>query len=717
LLGDRADLERIRFGAHDAPHRLLGPHPTAIAGRDGVVVRAFHPEARTAFCLLENGEERLMRKVAEGLFAVFLPGTSAEVGYRLRFHCGRAGTVERGDPYRFAPTVPAADAARFAEGEHPRPWEMLGAHPMRCGGVDGTAFSVWAPAARRVSVIGDFCGWDGRHFPMRRVPGSGIFELFVPGVGAGAEYQLQIRTEQGAVITKTDPFATAIEADPTPRARVTESTHTWSDAAWMDQRQAEPAARRPMVVYEVHLGSWARAPEGSQKCLGYRELAPRLVEHARSLGVTHLEVLPVAEHALYSSWGYQVTSPYAPTARHGSPDDFRYFVDYCHQHGMGVILDWVPVHFPKDEVALARFDGTPLFEGTGSPTEWGTLAFDHARPEVRNYLVANALYWLEQFHLDGLRVDAVAVLLGQHYYGARSEPLDPAGGGAEFLRALNQAIRDRVPGALTIAEDSTAWPGVTRPVGEGGLGFDFKWNMGWMHDTLAHFSRPPEQRSAHQNELLFAMSYEHDERFINALSHDEVVHGKGSLVEKMPGDLGHKLANLRLLLTYQYTRPGKVLWFMGTEVAQAGEWDHDSSIDWAAGEDPERQGLHAFLVELGRLYHDASPLWRRDADPEGFEWLAGTDSDPGVLAFVRRDGDNQVIVVMNLGDAPRASFRLGVPEAGQYRIRLRTDDVRFGGSGFAQTLFVVTEPVAAHGRPQSIDLELPALAALVLVPA
>jgi 1,4-alpha-glucan branching enzyme len=727
LGGNPSDVQRVQNGEHHDPHSVLGAHSLTLYGREGVVVRALHPDAQGAFCVLENGEEHHMHQLGKGLFAVFLVGRSLPLVYRLRFRFSNQDNWERDDPYRFLPTVGELDQFLFNKGDHRKIWEVLGAHPRTMDGVDGTSFSVWAPSAKRVSVIGDFCRWDGRLFPMRSLGSSGIWEIFIPGVGVGEFYKYELKTQQNAIRIKTDPYAQAMELPPKQASCVTRSQHTWNDAKWMEERAQQDHVHSPVLIYEVHLGSWARVTEDGYRSLSYRELAPRLVEHAKRFGYTHLELLPVAEHALYSSWGYQITGYFAPTSRYGHPDDLRFFVDYCHQHGVGVIIDWVPAHFPKDDFSLRRFDGTALYEHDdprrGEHPDWGTLIFNYGRPEVKNFLVANALYWLKEFHIDGLRVDAVASMLYLDYSRRDGQWMANRYGGKEnieaidFIRATNHIIREEAPGAMTIAEESTAWFGVTRPAHEGGLGFTFKWNMGWMHDTLQYYSKEPIHRRYHQDELTFSMIYEYSERFINSLSHDEVVYGKRAVFEKMPGDIWQKFANLRVLMAYQYTRPGKVLYFMGTEIAQYSEWNHDSSVDWALAHDPKRMELQTFLQELGALYHERPALWRHDSEPEGFEWIDCSDRDNSVLTYVRKDGEDHVIVILNHTPVPRDSYRIGAPVAGRYAERLNTDDARFGGSGYETQKTLDTEAVPAHGRPQSLVLRLPPLSALVLVPA
>jgi 1,4-alpha-glucan branching enzyme len=556
--------------------------------------------------------------------------------------------------------------------------------------------------------------------------GSGVWELFIPGVGVGALYKFEIKTREGALRVKTDPYAYAMELPPAQASAVTTALHTWQDEAWMKERESRDLLRSSVNIYEVHLGSWARVPEEGNRSLSYREIAHRLAAHVKRFGFTHVELMPVAEHAFYASWGYQVTGYFAPTSRYGHPDDFRYFVDVLHQNGIGVIIDWVPAHFPRDDFALRRFDGTAVYEHEdprrGEHPDWGTLIFNYARPEVKNFLVANALYWLKEYHIDGLRVDAVASMLYLDYSRRSGDWVPNQHGGVEnieaisFVRGVNQTIKEEVPGAFTVAEESTSWFGVTRAPHVGGLGFTFKWNMGWMHDTLQYFMKDPVHRKYHQDELTFSMIYEHSERFINSLSHDEVVHGKRNLLEKMPGDWWQKFANLRLLLLYQYTRPGKQLLFMGTEVAQQREWNHDSSVDWHLADDPRHREFMGFMEELGRLYLGYAAFWERDPDHEGFEWIDCSDKENSVLAYVRRSYQGHVVVVLNLTPVPRHNYRIGAPAPGRYLEQLSSDDRRYGGSGYRTPAVVETEDVPMHGRSQSMVLTLPPVGGLVLVP-
>ena len=681
-------------------------------------MRAYHPDA-TACEIVEGTARHPMTALAPGLFEHLYPGRDPRTPYRLRFHFPGA-TFEREDPYRFLPTVGDIDLHLFHEGTHRRLWEVLGAHERSVAGVVGTSFSVWAPNARRVSVVGDFTGWDGRLLPMRRVGVSGVFELFVPGVAAGAVYKFEIKTREGWIRLKTDPMARAMERPPLTASRVTTSSHVWGDDAWMEARRGATADPAPFSAYEVHLGSWRPG-------LGYREIAPKLVEHVKRFGFTHVELMPVAEYPFDGSWGYQVSGYYAPTSRYGTPDDFRYFVDYCHRHGIGVVVDWVPAHFPRDDFALRRFDGTALYEHDdprlGEHPDWGTLIFNLGRPEVSGFLIANALYWVNDLHVDGLRVDAVASMLYLDYsrdegawipnkYGGR-ENLDAI----EFFKRLHGVLAEEAPGAFTIAEESTSWPRVTHPAREGGLGFTFKWNMGWMHDTLEYFKTDPIGRLHVHDKITFAMIYEHSERFVNALSHDEVVHMKGSLLNKMPGDFASKLANLRALLAYMWTRPGGKLLFMGSELAPWSEWTETRGLEWNLSDAPGHRGVGKLLEDLGRLHAGHPCLWKRDHEPEGFTWIDCSDRKNSVLAYQRRDGNAHAVVVLNLTPLAHEGYRIGAPAAGRYRLVLDTTSVHYDGEGPGLDAEIATDPEPMHGHPQSLSLRLPGLSALVYVPA
>ena len=718
---DPTELAQLTAGTHPDPHHLLGAHPTD----GGVVIRALHPDAVAAECLLEDGRAVTMTPLGKsGVFAAVLEGRTLPLRYRFRFQFAGGGAWEQDDPYRFLPSVGDVDIYLVSEGTHRALWRVLGAHPCQLDGVDGTSFAVWAPNARGVSVVGDFCRWDERRLPMRRLGSSGVFELFVPGVAPGALYKYHILGPNRELRLKADPFALAAELPPGTASRVTASSYQWGDAEWLARRADRDPGRVPMAIYEVHLGSWARILEEGHRSLTYREIAPRLIEHVRRLGFTHVEFLPLAEHPFTGSWGYQVSAYFAPTARYGTPDDLRFLIDALHTAGIGVILDWVPAHFPKDDFALRLFDGTALYEHEdprrGEHPEWGTLIFNYGRREVRNFLVANALYWLEEFHVDGLRVDAVASMLYLDYSRKEGQWVPNRLGGredldaVEFLRELNTVIAQEHRGCFTVAEESTSWPGVSAPVAQGGLGFTYKWNMGWMHDTLNYFALDPVHRRFHHEWLTFAMMYEYSERFITPLSHDEVVHGKGTLLAKMPGDLWQRFANLRALLAYQYTRPGKPLLFMGAELGSLREWNHDSSLDWHLADEPLNAGLVRFLADLGRLYRERPEFWREDPDYSGFQWLDADDRDHSVYAYLRRDGGRSAVVLLNLTPIPRPGYQAGAPAEGRWSLLLSSDAPQYGGSGYGLVEDVRTELTPWQHQPASFRIDLPPLGAVVL---
>ena len=633
-------------------------------------------------------------------------------------------------PHEFAPTIGELDLYLVGEGRHEELWRVMGAHVRAHEGVAGTSFAVWAPNARQVSVVGDFNGWDGRAHPLRRLGSSGIWEVFVPGAGSGAHYKYEVVTAQGHLVLKADPFAFAMEPPPGTASIVFDSAHIWDDAAWLERRAATDPTNRPLSVYECHLGSWRRVPEEGNRPLTYRELAQQLPDYLAELGFTHVELLPVAEHPFTGSWGYQVSAYFAPTARHGSPDDFRALVDALHCRGIGVIVDWVPAHFPKDDWALARFDGTALYEHVdprkGEHPDWGTLVFNFGRHEVRNFLLANALYWLEELHVDGLRVDAVASMLYLDYSRAEGEWVPNRYGGREnleavdFLKEVNAVVYARCPGVMTIAEESTAWPGVSRPTHLGGLGFGFKWNMGWMHDTLAYFGKERVHRKYHHNQLTFGLMYAWSENFVLSLSHDEVVHLKGSLLAKLPGDRWQQLANLRALYAWMWAHPGKQLLFMGGELAQETEWDHDGSLDWHVLQGDGHRGVQDLVRALNRLYADEPALWERDFTPEGFRWIDANDSDGNVFSFLRFGASadaRPLACIANLAPVVRPDYRIGLPAGGEWEVVLDTDDSRFDGSGAGPGPTITAGDIGGHGLAHSATLTLPPLAVVWLAPA
>jgi 1,4-alpha-glucan branching enzyme len=616
------------------------------------------------------------------------------------------------------------DLHLISEGRHERLWDVLGAHVRSydtpAGPVEGVSFAVWAPTARGVRVIGDFDEWDGRANPMRSLGSSGVWELFIPGVVAGARYKFRILGADGGWHDKADPMAFATEKPPATASVVTRSEYSWGDAEWEARREATNWTNAAMSIYEVHLGSWRPG-------LSYRELADQLADYVTETGFTHVELLPVAEHPFGGSWGYQVTSYYAPTSRFGSPDDFRYFVDRLHQRGIGVLVDWVPAHFPRDGWALARFDGTPLYEHAdprrGEQPDWGTFVFDFGRNEVRNFLVANALFWIEEYHLDGLRVDAVASMLYLDYSRKEGQWVPNRYGGREnldavkFLQELNATVYKQHPGAVMVAEESTAWPGVTRPTHLGGLGFGYKWNMGWMHDTLRYLSHEPVHRSFHHNEMTFSLVYAWSENFVLPLSHDEVVHGKGSLWQRMPGDDWNKAAGLRSLLAFMWAHPGKQLLFMGGEFGQEQEWSESRSLDWHLLDQPLHRGVQTLLRDINSVYRSSPALFSADNKPEGFQWIDANDSDGNVLSFLRIGEDgSQVACIANFAGTPHHDYRVGLPSAGRWREIVNTDAQAYGGSGVGNFGAVEAESRPWHGLPASAVLQLPPSGVLWLTP-
>src|SRR5438105_3032591 len=627
----------------------------------------------------------------------------------------------------FSPTLGELDLHLFGEGKHDRIYEKLGAHVMTHGGRRGVAFAVGAPSANQVGVVGNFNGWNGASHPMRRLGNSGVWELFIPGLKAGELYKYEVRHGRRKFL-KADPYAFMMEVPPDTSSIVFKSKYKFRDRAWITKRKKRQAWREPLSIYEVHLGSWRRVPAENNRSLSYREIAPLLADYVMANGFTHVEFMPLKEHPYGPSWGYQVSAYYAPSARYGTPDDLRFLIDHLYERGLGVIMDWVPAHFPKDALALARFDGTALYEHQdprkGEHPDWGTYIFNYGRNEVRNFLIANALYWLREFHLDGLRVDAVASMLYLDYSRKEGEWVPNEFGGREnleaisFLKELNEVTHSECPGALMIAEESTAWPAVSHPVYAGGLGFDFKWNMGWMHDTLKYFQTDPLFRGGNHNALTFGLLYAWSENFILPFSHDEVVHMKASLVNKMPGDQWQKFANLRALYGYMWAHPGKKLLFMGGELAQEAEWSHERSLDWHLLERADHAGVQALVRELNRLYRAEPALWERDSDPSGFRWLEPNDAAANVLAFARfgAEGERALVCVCNLSPVPRYGYRLGLPRSGRWWEALNTDSQFFGGSGVGNLGAVEADPTPWHEQPFSAEVTLPPLGVVWLVP-
>lgn len=700
------------------PFAFLGPHQ-----EDGAtVVRTFQPGATSVAALQDGAAEAPLREVAPGLFAGRL---ERDGSYRLKIDWDGA-VQETEDPYAFGLLLGDLDLHLFMEGSH---WELaqkMGAQPRVFEGVEGVGFSLWAPNARRVSVIGDFNSWDGRRHPMRLRHPAGVWELFVPRLGPGERYKFELVGPNGELLPlKADPLARMTELPPGQASIVAPSPNfAWTDSDWMKARGERQGATAPLSIYEVHAASWLR-PDGEEAgVLDWDALADRLVPYVAELGFTHVELLPIMEHPFGGSWGYQPLSQFAPSARYGSPDGLARFVDVCHQAGLGVLLDWVPAHFPTDAYGLAQFDGTALYEHAdpreGFHQDWNTLIFNLGRREVQGFLIASAIYWLETFHIDGLRVDAVASMLYRDYSRNAGEWVPNVHGGREnlesiaFLRRMNETVASRCPGAITIAEESTAWPGVSNPVSQGGLGFNYKWNMGWMHDTLSYMARDPVHRAWHQNELTFGLLYAFSERFVLPLSHDEVVHGKGSLLGKMPGDRWRQFANLRAYFAFMWAHPGKKLLFMGGELAQPTEWNHDSQLPWDLLQSADHAGVQMLIRDLNAVYKEEGALHRSDADPEGFGWIR-TDAEAGVFAFRRQasGGDAPLVFIVNMTPEPRTSYRIEVPAAGVWSERLNTDSQRYGGGNIGNGGRVQSEP-GAEGRPHTLDLVLPPLGAILL---
>ncbi len=721
------ELQRVIELRHPEPHSTLGIHPDG----DGVVIRAFRPDAVSIHVLPEAGGRIAMTHRRDGIFEARVNGKDQPFTYLLEVEYPGKKVFKLRDPYSFLPTLGEMDLYYAGEGRHERLWERMGAHLIHHNGVRGVSFAVWAPTAAGVSVVGDFNGWDGRLHAMRRMGASGIWELFVPEVGDGARYKFEIRAGHGGTRTlKSDPFAFRTEVPPATASVVHDlSRYRWEDAQWLESReQKQDVTHQPWSVYEVHLGSWRRVVEDGDRPMTYRELAPALAEYVKYLGFTHVELLPVSEHPYGGSWGYQVSGYYAPTARFGHPDDFRFLVDHLHKEGIGVIVDWVPGHFPRDMHALGQFDGTSLYEHAdprkGEQPDWGTLVFNFGRNEVRNFLIANALFWIEEYHIDGLRVDAVASMLYLDYSRKHGEWIPNRWGGREneeaiqFLRELNEAVRRKYPGVVVIAEESTAWPKVSSPVGEGGLGFHFKWNMGWMHDTLSYFSKDPIYRQYHHNQLTFGLLYAFSEHFMLPLSHDEVVHGKGSLYGRMPGDPWQKRANLRALFAWMWAHPGKKLIFMGGEFGQPSEWNHDKSLDWHLTNDPGHQGILKLMSSLNRIYKDMPALYDADSEPVGFQWLQPDAAAANVLAFVRRarQPGRHVVCIANLSPTVREGYRVGFPLHGSYVELLNTDAGEYGGSNLGNMGQIHTEPTGWDGQPASATITLPPLSVLWFTP-
>ncbi|MFS0912570.1 1,4-alpha-glucan branching protein GlgB [Microbacterium sp. 179-I 3D2 NHS] len=709
------DWAAIAAAEHHDPHSVLGAHPRSdAAGRTITVIRARRPLARSVEAVFDDGSRIPLSHVAHGIWEAEHAGPALR--YRIATAYGEDEPSVAGDPYRHSPALGEIDLHLIGEGRHERLWQVLGAHPRSLDGEQGVAFAVWAPNATAVRVVGDHNGWNGETHAMRSMGGGGVWELFIPDLPVGATYKYQIRTRSGQWILKADPMALSAETPPATASVVTASGHVWADGAWMTRRAATHAVAQPLSIYEVHLGSWRGG-------LGYREIADPLIAHVTEAGFTHVEFMPLAEHPFGGSWGYQVSGYYAPTSRFGSPDDLRYLIDRLHQAGIGVIMDWVPGHFPKDAFALARFDGQPLYEHPdprrGEHQDWGTLIFDYGRNEVRGFLVANALYWLEEFHVDGLRVDAVASMLYLDYSRKAGEWEPNIHGGREnleairFLQEVNATAYRLHPGIMMIAEESTSFPGVTAPTDHAGLGFGFKWNMGWMNDSLQYIERDPMYRSHHEGEMTFSFVYAFGENYLLPISHDEVVHGKGSLLSKMPGDHWHKLANLRAYLAYMWGHPGKKLLFMGQEFGQLAEWSEGRELDWWLLDQPSHAQLQSFVSALNHTYRAQAPLWERDNDGSSFSRLGAPHWEPTVIAFERRDAHGgRVVVVSNFAGVERTGHRLVLPREGVWQEILNTDAADHGGRGSGNLGMVIAR--ADDDGPATATLTLPALSTLWL---
>jgi 1,4-alpha-glucan branching enzyme len=711
-------------GRHGDPFAFLGMHKTA----DGLIVRAMLPRAHQVF-VIHSTTGAVVAEAApihpDGLFAAQTPGREP---FRYRLRIADGGVVrEFDDVYHFSPVLGELDLYLLAEGNHFTSYTKLGAHPIVHEGVEGVAFAVWAPNASAVSVVGDFNEWDGRRMPMRRRGSTGFWELFVPGLRAGCLYKYQLHGPQGRLLPlKADPHAERAERPPKTASIVADpSCHLWGDSAWMGGRWRANERDAPIAIYEVHLASWRRRPAESNRYLTYRELVSELVPYVADMGFTHIELMPVMEYPFDGSWGYQPISLFAPTSRYGAPDDFRAFVDACHRVGIGVLLDWVPGHFPTDPHGLGRFDGTALYEHAdprqGFQRDWNTLIYNYGRREVANFLLSSALYWLREFHIDGLRVDAVASMLYLDYSRPEDEWIPNAYGGREnleaiaFLRRVNELVFGEASGATSIAEESTAWPMVSRPTYVGGLGFGYKWNLGWMHDTLHYMSTDPIFRKYHHNDLSFGLLYGFHENFILPLSHDEVVHGKRALIGKMPGDRWRRFANLRAYYGFMWTHPGKKLLFMGNEFGQEREWNHDIGLDWQLLNDPLHDGLRRLVRDLNRLYRSTPALHQLDCEADGFRWIDVANAEESVISYLRRGRNPQdlAIVVCNFTPVPRADYLVGVPRPGRYRERINTDAVDYGGSGVGNAGEAHAEAHPIHGHPYALRLRLPPLGTLI----
>jgi 1,4-alpha-glucan branching enzyme len=711
------DIIKIIEARHHDPFSILGLHHQ----NGQSIVRAFLPNTQKATI-----DEKLPMQRIEGTDFFHWQGEQSQITWPYKIHrlTNNNEQIAQFDAYSIMPQISEYDLHLFAEGKHWHAYKILGAHPYEVEGIKGTLFATWAPGAERVSVVGSFNQWDGRCHPMRVRGGTGVWELFIPGVSPGELYKFEIRNrDDGSLHLKMDPYGQQTELRPSTASIVTKSSaHNWQDEDWMDTREHADWLHQAHSIYEVHMGSWKRHADSS--FYSYRELADELVPYVSEMGFTHIELLPITEHPLDISWGYQTTGYFSPTSRFGSPDDFRYFVDCCHQQNIGVLLDWVPGHFPKDSHGLARFDGTALYEHAdprrGEHQDWGTLIFNYGRNEVFNFLLSSAFYWLEEFHIDGLRVDAVASMLYLDYSREEGQWLPNEYGGREnlevieFLKHVNTVLHKEHPGCIIAAEESTSYPMISRPAHLGGLGFSMKWNMGWMHDILEYMQQDPIHRRYHHDSLTFGLLYAFTENFVLPFSHDEVVHGKRSMLYKMPGDEWQRFANLRLLYTFMYSYPGKKLLFMGCEFGQGNEWNCETSLDWYVLDYPLHQGLQKLVVDLNQLYKTTPALHRHDFDPHGFEWIDCNDREHSILSYLRKDGNSFVVSVFNFTPVPREKYRIGVPEAGSYKIIINSDSEFYSGSNYHNEAVIESEDIAWADRPYSIKVNLPPLAGLIL---
>src|ERR1035441_5098392 len=726
MLLTQAELQSLVEVKQRSPHALLGMH--VLTDGTGLVVRALLPDAAKVEVQPAREKDKPTLKLTRLHKAGLFEGTTTEASRVYAYDLvitDQQGRVRRTrDPYSFLPTLGEAELFLFGKGDERRIYEKLGAQLRTIDGVPGASFAVWAPNAQRISVVGDFNGWDGHFHQMRPLGSSGVWEIFIPGVGEGTKYKFEVRNLHGRIVLKTDPYGFFFETAPKNAAIVWNNRKfEWTDEAWLAQRRQRDALRAPLSIYEVHLGSWRKKSKSESP--GYRELAQPLIQYVKQMGFTHVEFMPIAEHAYYPSWGYQVTGFYAPTSRYGPPEDFQFLVNALHEAGLGVIIDWVPAHFPRDDWALARFDGTALYEHEdprkGEQQDWGTLIFNYGRHEVVNFLLANALFWCDRFHIDGLRVDAVASMLYLDYSRQPGEWIPNQYGGNEnleaidFLRRFNE-LAHTVPGAMTVAEESTAFPGVSKPVYLSGLGFTMKWNMGWMHDMLAYFANDPIYRKFHHNDITFSLLYAFHENFVLPVSHDEVVHGKGSLLNKMPGDEWRQFANVRAFLAYMWAHPGKKLLFMGQEIGQREEWNCNTGVRWELLEFDCHRKLQTLMRELNRLYRSSPALYQVDFHSTGFEWIDFHDWEASIIAFLRRaeDPSDFILFCCNFTPIPRQGYEFGVPEEGFYEEILNPDSELFGGSNMGNGGCVSSRPVPKHNRPHSIAVTLPPLAVVVL---